>query len=102
MQRYIMFPNIPNYRELVGSLAPPKLGGWGSEQSNLRALVGVLVPPKLGGWGSEPPHFMCNTDKVLTFFISYVIRPILLQREGSTGVYGISSQYVPLFRPPTP
>ena len=81
---------------------PPKLGGWGSEQSNLRALVGVLVPPKLGGWGSEQPHFMCNTDKVLTFFISYVIRPILLQREGSTCVYGILPQCVPLFRPPTP
>ena len=81
---------------------PPKLGGWGSEQSNLRALVGVLVPPKLGGWGSEQPYFMCNTDNVLTFFISYVIRPILLQREGCTGVYGIQPQCKPLFRPPSP
>ena len=102
MQRYIMFPNIPNYRGGSGVYKPPKLGGWGSEQSNLRALVGVLAPPKLGGWGSEQPHFMCNTDKALTFFISYVIRPILLQREGSTGVYGILPQYVPLFRPPSP
>ena len=62
-----MFPNIPNNWGGSGVYKPPKLGGWGSEQSNLRALVGVLVPPKLGGWGSEPPHFMCNTDKVLTF-----------------------------------
>ena len=102
MQRYIMFPNIPNYWGGSGVYKPPKLGGWGSEQSNLRALVGVLVPPKLGGWGSEQPYFMCNTDNVLTFFISYVIRPILLQREGSTGVYGIQPQCKPLFRPPSP
>ena len=80
MQRYIMFPNIPNY--------------WGGS--------GVVVPPKLGGWGSEPPHFMCNTDNILSFFISYVIRPVFLQREGSTGVYGLQPQCKPLFRPPTP
>ena len=65
---------------LVGVPVPPKLGVWGSEPPHSRPLVGVLAPPKLGGWGSEQSHFMCNTDNVLAFFISYVIRPVLLQR----------------------
>ena len=95
MQRYIMFPNIPNYWGACWFARTPLL-------VCSRALVGVVVPPKLGGWGSEQSHFMCNTDNILSFFISYVIRPVLLQREGSTGVYGIQPQCVPLFRPPSP
>ena len=40
-------------RPLVGVHEPPKLGGWGSEQSYFHPLFGVHEPPKLGGWGSE-------------------------------------------------
>ena len=40
-------------RPLVGGNVPPKLGGWGSEQSYFHPLFGVHKPPKLGGWGSE-------------------------------------------------
>ena len=80
MQRYIMFPNIPNY--------------WGGS--------GVVVPPKLGGWGSEQSHFMCNTDNILSFSVLYITLFSLLSHGENNGVYGIQPQYVPLFRPPTP
>ena len=97
-----MFPNIPNNWGGSGVYKPPKLGGWGSEQSNLRALVRVLVPPKLGGWGSEQSHFMCNTDNILSFSVLYITLFSLLSHGENNGVYGIQPQYVPLFRPPTP
>ena len=67
-----------------------------------RPLAGGYKPPKLGGWGSEQPNSMYNTDKALAVFILHVIRPVLLQREGSNGVHGLLPQYVLLFRPPTP
>ena len=65
-------------------------------------LVGVLVPPKLGGWGSEQSHFMCNTDNILSFSVLYITLFSLLSHGENNGVYGIQPQCKPLFRPPSP
>ena len=40
-------------------------------------LVREDAPPKLGGWGSEQPNSIYNTDNVLAVFILHAICPAL-------------------------